>query len=264
MFRKYAAVFSISWQLGFAYRASLVLWRARQMISTFLALTLWSVTYASGGSAFSYTRDTMITYIFLTGILQSVVLATALQGLTTTIYSGGLSIALVKPLNVFGFFWVQDLADKAKNMMFILFETAFFYVLFQPVITLPPLGAGVLFLIWVAAAVFLNFLISLLFGAFGFWSPESWGPRFLFYTLITFTSGGLFPLDILPKAIQVAVYLTPLPYLTFVETQLFMQRLTQLQVILITLGYVFWIGVLGGLVKYIWTKGLRDYTAAGQ
>lgn len=71
-------------------------------------------------------------------------------------------------------------------------------------------------------------------------------------------------MDILPKAIQVAVYLTPLPYLTFVETQLFMQRLTQPQTILICLGYVFWISVLGFLVKYIWGKGLRDYTAAGQ
>ncbi len=264
MFTKYLQLFSISWQNGFVYRASLFFWRLRSVMTTLLALTLWNTAFISGQVNLDYTQDTMILYIFLTAILQNIVLATALQGLTGTIYSGQLSIILLKPLNIFSFLMVQDLADKLKNVAFILIETAIFFLLFQPAVVWPTGNVLILFAIWIIGGLFINFLINLIFGAFGFWSPDSWGPRFLFYTLITFTSGTLYPLDILPLVIQKIIYLTPLPFLSFAQTQLFLNRLTSSEITTYSLGLIFWLFSLGLIARWLWGRGLRDYSAAGQ
>ncbi len=259
----YWQIFSINWSNGLVYRTSLFLWRLRQVISTLMALTIWTTAYTSASVQLSYDQSQMITYIFLTGILQSIVLATALQGLTTFIYSGQLSFLLTKPINVYSYLATQDLADKLKNIFFIVIESILLYLIFKPSVALPDLSILLIFGLVVMAGVIINFFISLIFGAFGFWSPESWGPRFLFYTLIMFTSGTLFPLDILPKIIQNIMYLTPLPYLSFVQTQIFLGRISRADWPLILSGLIFWMLSLGLIAIYLWRKGLRNYSAMG-
>ncbi len=259
----YWQIFSINWSNGLVYRTSLLLWRLRQVISTLMALTIWTTAYTSATPQLSYNQSQMITYIFLTGILQSIVLATALQGLTTFIYSGQLSFLLTKPINIYSYLATQDLADKLKNVLFIVLESILLYLIFRPSVIWPDLSGLMIFGLVVMAGVVMNFFISLIFGAFGFWSPESWGPRFLFYTLIMFTSGTLFPLDILPQTIQTIMYLTPLPYLSFVQTQIFLGRVDGSELTPILLGLVFWILVLGLGAVYLWRKGLRNYSAMG-
>ncbi len=261
---KYLALFQLNWQNGLVYRLSVFLWRFRQFLGTVMALTIWSVIFAGKGQVFAYSGAQMTTYIFLVGVLQSLILATALNGLASTVYSGNLSHELLKPINIFVYLGIQDLADKFKNFVFILIETGILYLLFKPEIILPNLQFWPLFIVWVIGGMVVNFWITLLFGALGFWSPETWGPRFLFFMFVDFTAGRLFPLDILPGGIQRLLFFTPFPYLSFIQTQLFLGKLSSSEVLQQSLILLSWVVGLGLLTKIIWKKGLRDYAAAGR
>ncbi len=262
--RKYWVLTKVAWENGLVYRASILMWRFRQFLSTIMALTLWTVIFGATESAFAYNQQEMITYIFLAAFLQSAIIATALNNLANIVYSGELSQFLIKPMNVYGYFATQEIADKLKNVGFLVIETSLLFLIFQPVIFLPGLNNFLLFLVWMMGGIILNFLITLLFGAFGFWSPDTWGPRFLFFMIINITAGKLFPLNILPELLQKIIFMTPFPYFAFMQTQLFLDKLNPQELLTHTLTLLAWIVFFGWLVKYIWGRGLKSYDAAGQ
>ncbi len=261
---KYVTLLKLTWQNGLAYRTTVIMWRLRQFLETLMSLTVWTVIFDNNPQAFNYTKDSMITYVFLVSFLQSIIIATYLNGLAQRVYSGEISNQLLKPINIFGFFAVEELADKVKNLSFLLLETTLLFLIFKPVVVVPGLGILLLFLLWSSLGVILNFFITLLFGAFGFWSPDTWGPRFLFYMILNFSAGKMFPLDILPLGLQKILYFTPFPYLSFVQIQLFLQRLNAQEIATHSGVFIFWVVLLGIIVSKLWQKGLKSYESAGR
>lgn len=257
-------ILKLSWQNGLVYRFSLFMWRLRQFLSTLMSLSLWTVLFSSQATAFGYTQPEMLTYIFVVSVLQSMILATVLHGLTDLVYSGNLSQILLKPVHIFMYLASQEAADKAKNFVFIVIEAVILFAIFQPTVVVPPVQTLLLFGLWTIGGVVLNFCISLLFGAIGFWSPDSWSGRFLFFMILNFTAGSLFPLNILPQSVQNVLFATPFPYLSFIQTQLFLQKLTPAEIGMHGIGLLIWILLLGGIAKATWAKGLKDYSSAGQ
>ena len=260
----YARLFQISWQQGFAYRASILFWRVRQFIGALMSLAVWSTIYTSKDIVAGYNQQEMLSYIFLTTLLQNIILTTSLNSLANQIYSGDLSNLLLKPISLIKYFISMDLADKLKNIFFTTVEIDILYAIFQPILLLPHLSTLALFCVGVFGGLVLLFLMQLLFGALGFWTPETWGPRFLFFMLIDISSGRLYPLDIFPKTVQSLFYLTPFPYFTFAQTQIYLGRLSFLEALQALGMVIIWILVLGGLVRTAWSKGLADYQAAGR
>lgn len=261
--KKYWVLLQLSWQNGFVYRISLLMWRIRRFLYSLMALSVWSSIFTNNASVAGYTNDQMTAYILLTSFLQSVVLSSVLNGLSNDVYSGRISQYLLKPQSLFGYFAMLDTADKIKGTVFTFIEVVLLLWLFQPELVLPSLAVSVMVIIMTLMATALNFAISMLFGAMGFWTPDVWGPRFIFFMIVQFAGGQLFPLDILPKFMQTFFYLTPFPYLTYVQSQAFLGNLTWpemwLQLGLVTL----WAVGLWLLAQAIWKKGLKDYAAAG-
>jgi ABC-2 type transport system permease protein len=229
-----------------------------------MSITVWQVIFSQQEVVFNYTGSQMITYIFLAAFLQSLILATALNGLASRIYSGQISFDLIKPVNIFAILSTEDIADKLRNVGFLILETILLWQIFKPEIIIPSISILLVFALWVIGGIVLNFLLCLLFGALGFWSPDIWGPRFLFFVLVDLAAGKLFPLDIMPEIIQNIVLFTPFPYFAFLQSQLFLERLNPTEIVQYSLLLVFWIFLFSIIVHKAWKKGTKDYAAAGQ
>ncbi len=262
--KKYWMIFQLSWQNGLVYRTSLIIWRIRQMLSTLMALTIWSVVFTNQTSVFNYNQTEMTSYIFLVSILQSMILASSLHGLAGNIYSGQISHFLVKPQRIFATFAMEEIADKAKNVLFSLAEGALLYAIFQPLFLAPDFSVIMITLIWTLLGVLIHFYISIIFGTLGFWSPETWGPKFLFFMIVDFTAGKLYPLDILPRSLQNILMLTPFPYLSYVQIQLFLGRLDPARLLWCWIGIISWTFITWFFARTLWHKGAHSYDAAGQ
>jgi ABC-2 type transport system permease protein len=264
MIRKYRSLFSISWQNGLVYKTSFFLWQLRQLLATILPLVLWSAVYTSNEVAFGYTQGEMIGYIIITGLLQSIIMATGLHEIPRQVYSGDLSMILARPLGVFQYAMIVDLADKLKNILVVLVVSVGLWALMQPVVPGFNWSLLPLLVLWIVGGVIVHFYIEMLFGSIGFWSPDVWGPKFIFFMLVELAAGRTFPLDILPETIQKIIYLTPFPMLGFVQTQLTLGRLPYDRLSTITLTMLGWCIVLGFGCLLIWRRGLKSYAAAGR
>lgn len=261
---KYFQLLKLSWSNGFVYRTSVLLWRLRNFLSSLMALTIWSVIYTNQDTSFGYSREGMTTYIFLIGVLQSLILATVMHGLAEQVYSGNLSKELVKPVNIWLYLGAQEVADKLKNFGFVVIESVILYFIFLPHLDWISLPLLPIFVLWLIGGALIYFFINILFGTIGFWSPDVWAPKFLFFMFLDFTAGRLYPLDILPHTVQRLVYLTPFPYLSYAQMQLYLNRLSTQEILINTIAIATWTIILGGLATFVWRRGIRDYAAAGQ
>ncbi len=260
---KYWLLFKTHWQNTLAYPVSFWMWRFRQVLATFASITVWLAIFKSQSVAFGYTQDAMVSYIFLIGFLQSIIVATQTGGLGQQIYEGQISNVMVKPLSVLGWIGAIDLADKAYNFTFLIFETILLYFIFKPHFVIPSPQLLAAFLITTIMGAILLFLAMLLIGVIGFWSPDNWGIRFLFYMFIDFTAGRLYPLNILPKTVQSILSWTPFPYFSYFQSQIFLGKMSWPQIQHSFLILSIWILFLGVTFRYFWLKGLKSYGAMG-
>ncbi len=255
---KYLTLLKLSWQNGLVYRTSLALWRIRNFLSSLMSLTIWSVLFQNQQSIAQYQRNEMISYIFLISLLQSIILATSLHGLANDIYHGNINQLMVKPINIFAYLTTQEIADKLKNIFFVLIEIIALYFIFKPSIAIPDLPHLALFIISLFTGLILYFLLKLLIGTIGFWSPESWAPNFLLMTMLTFTAGKLYPINILPQILQKILFLTPFPYFSYIQTQIYLEK-TDINQSMINVGIsLIWVIVLFIIFRKVWNKGIKD------
>lgn len=263
-FEKYWMVIKISWIDAFSYPASFWIWRFRQITQIVVAFSLWEAIFVSNTHAFGYQKPEMLTYIFMSSIISSLIMSSRTIDVVSIINSGDLSLYLLKPLNFFTYWFSRDMADKLYNVIFALGEMTLLFFIFRPPFAFPhSLLIVALTLVSSIAGLIMYFFINMMFGFLGFWSPDSWAPRFLFMTIMTFTAGSLYPLDIFPASIVRFLLYTPFPYLMYFQTKIWLGHVPAPALLQGFLMMGVWTLVLGILAKLMWKKGLRTYSSQG-
>lgn len=247
------------------YRLNFILWRVRMSIRLLVIYFLWQAIFQNRGIIYGYDRSQMMTYILLSQVVGTFVQSTKTQDVGNEIQQGNLTNWLLRPINYFQYLISRDIADKLLNLCFACMEITLISMILRPQLALPqdPLRI-IMFIFAVIIGVCLFFCLSLLLGLFSFWTFESWAPRFLFIMISEFLSGGLFPLDILPPLIYKSLLILPFPYLLYFPLEIFIGKFSYGQIVVYFMVGFFWITISGVLLKLIWQKGMKVYTAEGR
>jgi len=263
--KKYYSVAKNTWNQTFAYRVSFVMWRLRNIIPLLTIYFLWFAVLPSGKNLFGYSQTLMLTYILGTSLVESIVLSSRTYVVGEEINNGNLINFLLKPINYFLYWFSMDLGDKAVNICFSLIELSLIFIILKPPFFFQTNMFYILFFILsIISALFIYFFINFLLGLIGFWSPEVWAPRFIFITLLGFFAGSFFPLDILPKAIFEIVKFLPFTYLLYFPLKIYLGQLSLAEIASGLTISVFWIFAVYFIVRAIWQKGLKSYSAYGR
>lgn len=261
--KKYFTIFTITLQEIFAYRLNMLMWRIRQIFVFLIPFFIWKAVLGQGGNIYGYSFAAIMTYLFGTTVLRSLVMGSRTIDLGWMINSGYLTIPLMRPINIFNFFFVRDLADKLFNLSFIVFEIPLILLIFHPPVFLQTgIPTILLFIFYLAIAILIYFFINILFGSIAFWSRDIWGPRFMLMVVMEFASGAMFPLDMLPGIWQKIIYFTPFPYLLFVPLKIYLG--TDSSYLLHFVIGLLWTFILGYLSITLWKKGIKSYEAEGR
>lgn len=261
--KKYLRIFTITIQEYFTYRLNMVMWRIRQIFVFLIPFFIWKAVLGQGGVIYGYDFAALVTYLFGTTILRSLVMGSRTVDLGWMINSGYLTIALLKPIKNFHFMFIRDLADKVFNLSFIAIEIPLLYFIFNPPIFIQTNILAILAaLLSIAFAILIYFFINIMFGSIGFWSRDVWAPRFLLMVIMEFATGAMFPLDMLPEIGQKILYYTPFPYLLFAPLKMYLGQDSNV-LLHLTIQFI-WVIILWLAAKYVWHKGLKVYEAEGR
>ena len=94
------------------------------------------------------------------------------------------------------------------------------------------------------------------------YGAETWGgvPMLIFEYL---AGGHLFPLNILPPVVAQALEYTPFPYLLFFPVSIYLGQRSGAELwhgLLIQAG---WVLLAYGLARFVWSRGIKKYSAVG-
>ncbi len=262
--KKYWFIFTIYWQEGLTRRASFFMERFRALVVLISFYYFWSALLKHRTSFVGYDRTQMLTYVLGMNVLRSVVFATRTEEIASEINHGRLSAYLLKPVNFMFYTLFRDLSEKSINFVSSIIEVFGLMFIFGVRIQWPQnFASWLLFMAATLGATWLYFILSFMTACWGFWTSESWGPRFLLELFLEFTAGAFFPLDVLPDLAQKIIKCFPSPYLVFFPLQIFLGKLNSNQIMNGFLTQMFWMIAISGMARWVWVRGMQNYSSAG-
>ena len=119
------------------------------------------------------------------------------------------------------------------------------------------------FLLSLSLAALLQFFIAYTMALLAFWVLDVSTFIFIQFALEYIASGHLFPLDVLPPALNRVIHFTPYPYLLFFPVSVGLNRVRGGELALGLLIQLMWVLLGLGMARWVWSRGIRKYAAFG-
>jgi ABC-2 type transport system permease protein len=266
--KKYWHVVGIGIQNNLTYRFNFLARALFGLIPLVAILYVWRTIYAdkpADGLVGTYTLAQMISYYLLITVVDAL---TAVNEddwqIAADIKDGQISQFVLKPIDylyfrlcLFGAGRITYLSVAAIPLGLFILSLHRYFVL--------PADWGVLgwFLLSTLLTAALQFFISYTLAMLAFWVLEVSTFIFIVFAFEYIASGHLFPLDILPPAIEKALYMTPFPYQLYFPVSIYMGKTTGVELAKGLLIQAGWVIAMYALARFAWSRGLRKYSAVG-
>lgn len=263
---KYFQLLKITFEEYFVYRFNFFLWRFRSFVFFFTLFFFWLAVYKEKEVLFGYQKPQMLSYLVGVAFLRAIVFGSrSVDEAVSGIRSGSIARWLITPIDFFKSLFFRDLADKILNLIFCLFEISFVLSIFHFPFYFPKNPVSLLLFVLVCIfSIFLYFYLLLFFAAFAFWTDQVWALRWLgTIILLQFLSGEVFPLDIFPSWLFKITQLTPFPYLVYFPLKIWLEKMNSIEILRVLLIMTVWLIISQKVVKFLWQKGLKEYSVYG-
>jgi ABC-2 type transport system permease protein len=265
--KKYWHVIGIGIQNNLTYRVNYLARTLFSFIPLFAMLSLWRTIYAqqSGAPLSGYTPGQMIFYYLMVAVVD---VLTAVNEddwqIAADIREGNISQFLLKPID---YLWYRLCLFFSGRMAFIsmaCIPLGVFIFCFRGYFVAPVTGtAFVAFLISIVLTALLQFFISYTMAMLAFWLLEISTFIFILFAFEYLASGHLFPLDLLPAALQRALFFTPFPSMLYVPIAIYMGKISGAGIGQGLLLQLMWLVLAYVLARFAWRRGIKRYAAFG-
>ncbi|MDQ6765760.1 MAG: ABC-2 family transporter protein [Verrucomicrobiota bacterium] len=263
---KYLAVFKLGLQNTFVYRWNYFLRAIFGLIPLAGTVFLWrAVFHERGGGMHGYDYGSMIYYYLLMILVSNLVTPTEDEWqIASDIREGQINSFLTKPLSYLAYRFSIFLSGRLVYTIITVAPIAVIFYYFREHLTVPSdpvvwLGA----LLSLLMAAMIQFFITYSIAMFAFWILEISTIVFIVYSFEYFLGGQMFPVDIMPPAIQVVMKWLPFYYELFCPITIFMERLKGAQMFQALAIQAGWLLATWATARLMWRRGLGHYQAVG-
>ncbi len=262
----YKQVFLLGLKKSYRYKVNFYVGLISFFFPLLIQYYLWTGLFKASGSStvFGYTLYQMLFYAVAACLVTKVVSPGFAFAINEDIKNGGLAKFLVRPVSYYGYSMANYLGEKTgvvlcSSLLFVALCGVWSFGKLVPITMVQLL----LFFFAVAGAIVLNFMIYYGISGLGFWMTDASGAVYITILMGKIISGGIFPLDIFGTGIQRALAMLPFPYTGYFPISILCYNPTAEE---IAEGFVIqavWIVVCFVLMKLVWSRGLKKYTAVG-
>lgn len=258
--RALRALLALCYSISLQYRAQSVLWMINGSVPLIMLL-IW-LQLAEGGPIGGYDQHTFAQYFLFMFLCRQMTPSWATYLMDRAVKQGELSPFLLQPLHPVWRYACEHWGELLSRFPFIL--PAFLLGLtladawsMTLLVNLP------VFLLALALAWWINFLVHVLVGMIAFWTDNALGYDSFVYQLYVMLGGVMVPIELFPAALQQAIYWTPFPYVLDFPVRVIIGRATGADLWLGLGVQAAWVAGLALLFALLWRAGLKRYAAAG-
>lgn len=263
---KYWHVINVGIQNTLVYRMNFLFRSVFSLIPLFATLSLWRAIFAgSESSVAGYTLAQMTSYYLVVTIVDSLTAVTEDDWqIAADIKDGKISQFLLKPIDYLSYRLCLYGAGRVVFTLCALLPVGIFILVQSKNFVLPPDYATYgWFGVSLIMTALLQFFISYTMALLAFWVLEVSTFIFILYAFEYIAGGHLFPLDILPPAVLKVLHFTPFPYQLFFPVNIYLGRVTGSALYLGLIIQACWVVAGYLLARFIWSRGIRKYSAVG-
>ncbi len=242
------------------YRAELYLW----VLSGTLPLILMGIwIQASQGGQFGLSPTDFARYFLAVFIVRQFTVVWVMWDFETEIVEGKLSLRLLQPLDPFWHHFSGHFAERFARMPFVLGLIALFFWLYPQAIWMPTLGQWLLFLPAILLAFALRFLVQYTLALLAFWVERATALEQFWFLPYLFLSGMIAPIEVFPPGLQAIVGWLPFPYLIYFPATLITGHPAAWEIAKGFVVILAWLLGFGVLNRWLWRRGLKQYSGMG-
>jgi ABC-2 type transport system permease protein len=266
--KKYLHVIGIGIQSNLTYRFNYLTRTLFSFIPLFAMLSLWRTIYAANGEGHrlsGYTQSQMIFYYLMVAIVD---IFTAVNEddwqIAADIREGNISQFLLKPVDYLWYRLCLFFSGRLTFVMMAFVPLAVFVFYFRNY-CVPPAGIAALvaFSVSLVLTALLQFFLSYSMALLAFWVLEISTFIFILFAFEYLASGHLFPLDMLPPALQHVLAFTPFPSMLYIPISIYMGKISGNGIALGLFTQLFWVLMMYALARFMWRRGIKKYSAFG-
>lgn len=250
------------------YRVNFLCRAVFSLVPMLATILLWRAVFASNpdrGEVAGYTLGAMTSYYLLILVVDALTAVTEDDWqIAADIREGRISQFLLKPIDYLTYRLCLFLAGRLVYTAAAVLPALAFILLLREHFVWPAEP-----MVWLAFALslvltgLLQFLISYTMALLAFWLLKISTFVFILFAFEYLAGGHLFPIDILPPAIAQALYWTPFPYQLYFPVSIYLGRVEGAAMWQGLAIQAAWVGLVYGLARWVWRRGIRHYEAAG-
>ncbi len=258
LLRKIGTFLSVYYAYMVEYRAELILW----VLANSLPIIMMGVWIeASQGGRFDLSALQFARYFICVFFIRQLTIVWVIWEFEKEVVEGRLSPRLLQPIDPAWHHVAGHLSERLARLPFTLLLIVLFFGLYPDALWLPPLSHLAIALFTIAVAFALRFIIQYTFAMFAFWTERATAIEQLWFLFYLFLSGMIAPLNVFPDLVRDILMWTPFPYLIYFPAAILMGLPVAMGkgvAIMLT-----WTGLFWGVNRWLWRRGLRQYSGMG-
>jgi ABC-2 type transport system permease protein len=266
--QKYSRVLVIGIQNTLVYRANFLFRASISLVPLLGTLQVWRTIYAGkadGGTIAGYTLSGMISYYLIVNVVDALTAVTDDDWeIAADIRDGKISQFLLRPIDYLTYRLCLYLSGRAIYTSVALIPVILFTLYLRHDFRWPTQPITfLLFPLSVLMGGLIQFFIAYLMALLAFWFLDVSTLIFIQFAFEYIASGHLFPLDLLPAGLQMAIFLTPYPYLSYFPASVYLENDSGVHLALGFAVQTAWLVIGYVAARWAWSRGLRRYTSVG-
>jgi len=265
---KYWHVINIGIQNNLTYRFNFLARSLFGLIPLTAVIYLWRTIYAGkspGAVISSYNLAEMISYYLLATVVDAL---TAVNEddwqIAADIKDGNISQFLLKPVDYLWFRLCLFVSGRITYLAVAVIPLTLFFFWLREYFVLPADWSTFgCFLASLVLTALLQFFLSYTMAMLAFWVVEVSTFIFILFAFEYIAGGHLFPIDILPRGLAAVLEYTPFPYQLFFPVSVYLGRVQGDKLWTGFAIQLFWTAFFCLFARWVWSRGIRKYTAVG-
>lgn len=256
--RTLATLLEVQYAYMVEYRAELLLWTLSGILP-FILMGAWMK--ASQNTQLGLSSLDLARYFLATFIARQFSIVWVIWEFEKQIVQGTLSPRLLQPIDPGWHHLTSHLSERLARLPFAIVLVAIFFALYPQSFWIPSLSGTLLFILAVTLAFGLRFIMQYTFAMFAFWIERAAAIEQFWFLFYLFLSGLIAPLELFPPLVRQIVFWTPFPYMIHFPAALLVGIPVDVGRSLLVIGL--WSGVFLVLNRWLWRKGLKQYSGMG-
>jgi ABC-2 type transport system permease protein len=246
--------------LSLEYRGQVIIW----ILSNILPLVMMMVwlSLAEAGPVQGYSARDFISYYLMVILMRRMCGVWIIWDLNRDIRMGNLSAQLLRPLDPVHLLLTRTFARHPLQLILVgppLLLAAILLKAHYPI----PLAQLLLLPVVMLGAILMEFFVQMCIGSTAFWITQATAVMEVWFYTRALLSGWVVPIDLFPAVVSNALRFLPFRYVLSFPVEMTLGRLTLAEV-----GYGLavqysWAVFFFLLYRFLWSRGLKSYSAVG-